>query len=544
MYEKVSSLSNLQLWLQGRGQYSNVATGIDCQGENKEARQDKLIDVTQETVSLSGLHMSSKNKVVGHTATTSLNKTTVELVQDNAVPGIENDRADHGACRGIGQATLDAVKRASEKAYPSRRKFALLSILLSGAGGFMATLGADPESSVAFADTHNKPKLINSLQMENPVRDTQGKLMPSPDPTVAMDPSHKGYELLGTTDFNYNKPGAAFSHYWSPNLVNWYNKGFLFNPGHEPTETLHSPAGRFWSPELHYFNGRWVLYYSAEASNAVRSKQRVHGTAEQTGTMELFVSTTTNIKSGNWDTHVLHYPGQDNATAGNAQERGGGDIDPTEVENPETGQRYLFWTEQPHNEFVQQLSPDGSQLIGPVRFAFGATQPWECTLAGDNCTVEGASAFYRNGLFYIWFSADSTWDKNNNGYKVGEAVTANPMTQSYLLDNQPVLKGGNGFDAPGGESQPVVGPNGSTYVFVHFIKRPDLNDNSFARYLAIAQVNFNHHTSLFYPLTYLGSENRNPPANSYAASTIKPIDIPLVSISDGMIEKHIPSPAY
>ena len=269
---------------------------------------------------------------------------------------------------------------------------------------------------------------------------------------------HRGkwnYFLFCTSDNGRN----AFPIWMSEDLVHWYPDGFVFPHNHQPWWRCPRPAagapGLNWAPSIYRIDDHWVLYFSADYNRATHA---IRSLSLAPGTMVLGVATAHSL-AGPWHTKLLHYPGQLNAqnTRPN-QEVIGGDIDPGIVQDPRTGRLYIFWAEQREQMGVRELSGHGLTVGPDIRVAFSVSEPWKCDPANKICTVEGPQPFYHDGRFYVLYSAASTWDST---YAVGVASRRpcwTPTTFTKL--SQPILKAGNGFLGPGGESDPVVAPTG------------------------------------------------------------------------------------
>src|SRR5690606_22471201 len=80
--------------------------------------------------------------------------------------------------------------------------------------------------------------------------------------------------------------------------------------------------------------------------------------------------------------------------------RGGQEIDPEVFTDPQTGKSYLYWG----NGYlaVAELNPDMISLKP------GTTQ----VITPDRTFREGATVFFRNGLYYILWSEDDTRSEN------------------------------------------------------------------------------------------------------------------------------------
>jgi arabinan endo-1,5-alpha-L-arabinosidase len=310
------------------------------------------------------------------------------------------------------------------------------------------------------------PVAAAALRYSNPLRDPKTHhALSCPDPHV-IDLKKRGfrYIMVCTTDLAAN--GIALKQ--SRDLVHWYPAGYVFPRRHQPWWA----RGRFWAPEIYRIHRRWLVYFAASVDSG---KARI---PVKTGTMVLGVATSTALH-GPWHTRILHYRGQFNGS-GAAAERSGGTIDPSVVRSPATGQLYLFWTLQPRQIWAGKLSPDGMTLAPSVRPVVNPSRPWECH---PSCVVEAPEPFFRGGSLHLLYSGASTWD---GSYALGLALGNDPLAGSYTKLDQPVLRAGSRFIAPGGSTQPVTGPDGRTYVLYHALTSPDLGHVSNRRLLMLA----------------------------------------------------------
>ena len=125
----------------------------------------------------------------------------------------------------------------------------------------------------------------------------------------------------------------------------------------------------------------------------------------------------------------------------------GGVIDP--AVHDEGGTRYLLWkTEgvpgsnaEPPSVFSQQLSTDGTSLVGsPVRI-FRSEQPWEGTL------VENPSMVQSGGRHYLFYSGNE-WE--SAAYGIGWAACEGPLGPCIAPPDRPLLASAPGIYGPGG----------------------------------------------------------------------------------------------
>lgn len=318
-----------------------------------------------------------------------------------------------------------------------------------------------------------------------------------PDPSVVD--AHTGgyrYYLACTSDYEPN----AFPIRGSNDLRHWHPIAYAFPAGHQPWWALHSPQGRYWAPALYRIGNRWVLYFAAQVDLTRMPLHTDHGEPTGSGTFVVGVASAASL-TGPWQTRILHYRGQFNDVAGVEQEHYGGVIDPSMVQDPVTGQRYLFWAEQHSSVWVAKLSSDGLHLDRHIHLAMWTQSgSWECA---GGCTVEGPEEFYRDGWFYLFYSGASTW---YGTYAVGVAASHDPLHGTFVrLSPQPILASGRHWAGPGGCSHPVAGPSGRTYLLYHATQGSDPGHVSEARYLQLSALTWGG-VGGYYPL--LGSDGR------------------------------------
>ncbi len=327
-----------------------------------------------------------------------------------------------------------------------------------------------------------------------PIRDlATGKPFSCPDPNV-LDAKAGGYRyyMVCTSDYQPD----AFPIRASNDLRSWKLIGHIFPAHHQPWWALHSPVGHYWSPELYRIGGRWVVYFAA-THNAARIALKLPGPATPAPWV-IGVATASSLR-GPWSSRLLHYRGQFNAL-GAEQENYGGDIDPSMVRDPRSGQMYLFWAQQHTSIWAARLSSDGLALESSVHQVLWAQSPWECGALDHSCTVEGPAPLYRDGWFYLLYSGASTWD---GSYAVGAAVQRDPLSPFQRLSDAPILRSGYGWQAPGGASHPVTGPDGQQYLFYHATRGADESRVSEKRLLMVGHLRWTGPAG-FYPIVNHG----------------------------------------
>jgi beta-xylosidase len=331
------------------------------------------------------------------------------------------------------------------------------------------------------ADATAKPSLVH-----NPLTDPKtGKPLSCPDPSVIREP-HRQYSLymVCTSDFDRN----AYPIWGSNDGVRWTQLGSVFPHGQGPSWAI--PAGkqhgRYWAPDLHWFDGHWVLYFAAQMTTAT---EHTLSPAPQ-GSWAIGVATTTDLRAGHWTAALLHYSGQFNrlpSEQGN-RELAGGVIDPNEFENPVTGQRYLVWAKQSNQIFLGELSSDGLTLAPVAQRILVPSTPWECANLRGTCTIEGPVGYWYDNVAYIMYSASSTW---SGSYAVGVAASTAPLSVPFTKDPEPILTSSRDLLGPGGTSEPVTAPDGSPIIYFHSLAgAPDNQHVSSRRYLTVGRFHY------------------------------------------------------
>ncbi|MDQ6776352.1 MAG: family 43 glycosylhydrolase [Actinomycetota bacterium] len=322
-----------------------------------------------------------------------------------------------------------------------------------------------------------------TLSYHDPLRDPQtGMPLSCPDPSVSTAPTTPvSYALVCTSGF---KPDA-FPIYVSRDLVHWHAAGFVFPHGRQPWWAVHSTGhpsgGRYWAPEINRIQGRWVIYFAAEY-NSARLDLQVPGRGPLTAGEMMIGSATATSLAGPWHTAPLHYAGQFNDVSSQREDLVSA-IDPSLLQDPVTGQLYLYWSDQSTQIWAGELSPDGVTLQPQIRRVLQPNEPFECDPGDHNhCTVEAPEPFYANGAFYLLYSGASTWDSS---YAVGVASASDPFGPFVKLGH-PILRQGNGFYSTGHTSEPVLGPDGNTYILYHARLSPGVHRSAATRYLMLA----------------------------------------------------------
>lgn len=109
--------------------------------------------------------------------------------------------------------------------------------------------------------------------------------------------------------------------------------------------------------------------------------------------------------------------------------------------------------------YAQQLSPDGSRLIGEPKKVIENDQLWEAHL------IEGMWVTKQQGKYYLFYSGN---DFSTTQYGIGVAIADSPLGP-YKKMPEPLLRSTAEWSAPGHPSI-ATGPDGETYIFFHAYK--------------------------------------------------------------------------
>ncbi|MEN3328855.1 MAG: xylan 1,4-beta-xylosidase [Acidobacteriota bacterium] len=222
----------------------------------------------------------------------------------------------------------------------------------------------------------------------------------------------------------------------SRDLVNWKFVGAVFQ--NRPAWS----TGNYWAPEISYYRGKYFVYYVGHKND---------------GPLCVAVATS-------------------NGAAGPYQDHGplvcqdAGSIDPVAVTD-EHGVRYLLWKEdgnsrnQPTPIWAQQLSPDGTKLIGERRELIRNDAPWESQL------VEGPFVLRRGNWFYLFYSGNACCGRECN-YALGVARSRSLLGPWEKHKANPILKGNDAWKCPGHGSI-VTDQHGRTFLFYHAYNAKD-----------------------------------------------------------------------
>ncbi len=243
-----------------------------------------------------------------------------------------------------------------------------------------------------------------NIQFANPV-------LPGdfPDPSIVR----VGEDYWATATSSEWAPLYPILH--SRDLVNWELKGHVFD-----TKPAWSSAN-YWAPEIHHFNNRFYVYYTA--------RENKFG-----GRLHLAVATAEN-PLGPWTDHGPLIGQED------------GSIDAYAVQD-ENNEMYLLWKNdgnsrnEPTFIWAQKLSEDGTRLVGDMHKLIRNDSPWEGNL------VEGPAVIRRNGYFYLFYAGNGCCGLHCT-YAAGVARSKKLLGPYEKNPNNPILINNEQWRCPG-----------------------------------------------------------------------------------------------
>lgn len=282
------------------------------------------------------------------------------------------------------------------------------------------------------------PTPPSATQYVNPVLDAD-----FPDPAVvrAADGAYYAYATQTT--------GLRIQVARSTDLVAWSAPAEAL-----PTKPVWTSAGsNYFAPDVEYREGRYVMYYAAQADTTAGTY--CIGVAQAAAPVGPFVDAGRPVVCG----------------AG----RGNGDfttIDPQGFDDPLTGKRYLYWGSAGQPLVVQELAADrlsfapGSAPV-PVAFPRTGNDP----SAYDTGLIEGPWVTYRVPYYYLYFSGNACCGAGAH-YAVMVARAPSPTGPFEVLRSgaaaRPILQGLGPWENPG-HNAVIKDAAGAEWMLYHAI---------------------------------------------------------------------------
>lgn len=246
----------------------------------------------------------------------------------------------------------------------------------------------------------------STVGFSNPVYDSN-----FPDPMIINGPDGMHWAI------STNGNGSNVQVLKSADLINWERAADAL-----PTLPDWTTSGKVWAPEVAvHADDRYVMYYTTRAPDpeiqcvGVAVAERPEGPYVDTKSGPLI-----------------------------CEEDEGGSIDASPFVTAD-GTRYLYWKNDGNAVgvdtyiSVQQLSEDGTELVGDKQRLFKQDLPWEGNL------VEGAFLWERDGTFHMFYSANAFASAD---YAVGHATADHPFGPFTKVD-EPILSTNEAAAGPG-----------------------------------------------------------------------------------------------
>jgi len=296
-------------------------------------------------------------------------------------------------------------------------------------------------------------KSARSLEAADPGPTTQFYSNPvikknAPDPAVVRLADGSGWVAVVTSDHSsWAKDPNAFPLYFSPDMINWTLRSWVFNSQSWPAWAKDD----MWAPELHYVNGRYIVYFTAREYSgrsvigaALAQTDDPFGPYQDTG-RPLVISA----------------------------ESLGGAIDPHYFKDPQSGRDYLLWKEDVTLAFpasiiyIRELHANGIYFQGPpVELLKSSLE----NLLEERLVAEAPWMMFKGGYYYLFYS--SAWTTEMK-YHIRVASSRSPIgpfhrghTPVITTDWDSMQQGHNcSFVAPGHGS--VVDVDGEWWLYYH-----------------------------------------------------------------------------
>jgi hypothetical protein len=315
---------------------------------------------------------------------------------------------------------------------PSKRLLAAaLTVAAVAAGTSAATAAPPPEVTTtnpidsSFADTFADPSVIQG-------RDGYWYAYATSDPLVSGGPFGLMH-MARTKDFS-----------------SWEYLGTVFDDDTKPAWA--APGSFFWAPDIRYFGGRYVLYFTVTDTNANPGGDPAIGVA------------TAPTPAGPWTaTDGPVVTPKPNGSGGFL-----GTIDPAMLTAAD-GKRYLYYGGFNGGISVTELSADGLQAVG---------EPTQVTI-GDR--YEGSYVVHRDGWYYFMGSSMNCCAGPTTGYSVFAGRSRSPrgpfvdadgvaLTDSRVGGTTVLTQNGNRWIGPGHHAF-LTDAAGQDHIVYHAIDR-------------------------------------------------------------------------
>lgn len=299
---------------------------------------------------------------------------------------------------------------------------------------------------------------IKVTSWQNPVWDHD-----FPDPTVIR--TADGYFYAYGTNGGFDHKEARIQVMRSKDGIHWTWLGDAL--AERPRWASHSPY--FWAPDVIYDKKakKYILYYAAKSDRD--SLGMGIGMAVSADPLGPFVNIDTPLICGK-KFEVL---------------------DPMAFEDPESGEKYMYWGSDFKPVMVQRLSDDW------LSFASGSKAKVALYPDRDHDydkLIEGPWVTYHQGYYYLFYSGDNCCGVNAH-YAVMVACAKNPegpfirYSEAHDTISSVILRSNDNWMAPGHNSV-VEDSLGNFWMYYHAIPRENFNERKYGRILLRDLITF------------------------------------------------------
>ncbi|MEV8377419.1 family 43 glycosylhydrolase [Kribbella sp. NPDC056861] len=290
----------------------------------------------------------------------------------------------------------------------------------------------------------SRPPVTTQNDISKPFADTFA------DPSIIQGRDGYWYAYATSDPLVSNGPFGLMHMARTKDFGSWEYLGTVFNDATKPAWA--APGSFFWAPDIRYFGGRYVMYFTVTDTAANPGNDNAIGVA------------TAPTPSGPWT--ATDGP----VVAPKPDGNGGyfGTIDPAMLTAAD-GNRYMYSGGFYGGISVTELTPDGLHSVGT---------PTQVTI-GDR--YEGAYVVYRDGWYYFMGSSSNCCAGPTTGYSVFAGRSRSPkgpfldkdgvdLNESRVGGTTVITQNGNKWIGPGHHAF-ITDAAGQDHIVYHAIDR-------------------------------------------------------------------------
>ncbi|MBN2064506.1 MAG: glycoside hydrolase family 43 protein [Sedimentisphaerales bacterium] len=243
------------------------------------------------------------------------------------------------------------------------------------------------------------------------------------------------YYLYGTNQTlkgENNQKDLGFKVFISDDLVNWSKPAGATN-GFALVAKNSWGNKMFWAPEVIFFDGRFIMYYTVEEHLAIAESNSPSGPFVQK------VQQPMHLETKEIDPHVF--------------------ID-------DNGKAYLYFVRftKGNEIWCAELNPDMLSIKeDTITHCIGQSQEWEKSNSVPAAVNEGAFVFKHKNLYYLTYSANHYQSLD---YGVGYATAKSPLGPWQKYNKNPILRANDLVKGPGHHSL-VKAPDDKQWFIIY-----------------------------------------------------------------------------